>query len=72
MFLGSAIGAVFGAFFVGLIAFIIQLLIWLVLVRHFFECGWLKALAISIVAVIIFAVIIAILALIGFGIWALL
>ena len=69
--LGSAIGAVFGAFFVGLIAFIIQLLIWLVLVRHFFECGWLKALAISIVAVIIFAVIIAILGLIGFAIWAL-
>jgi hypothetical protein len=69
--LGSVIGAIFGVFFVGFIAFIIQLLIWLVLVRHFFECGWLKALAISIVAVIIFAVIIAILGLIGFAIWAL-
>ena len=69
--IGSVVGAIFGAFFVGLIAFIIQLLIWLVLVRHFFECGWLKALAVSIVAVIIFIVIIAILALVGIGLLAL-
>ena len=70
--IGSVVGAIFGFFFVGLIAFIIQLLIWLVLVRHFFECGWLQALAISIVAVIIFVVIIFILAFIGIGILALL
>jgi hypothetical protein len=37
-------------------------------VKHFFDCGWLKAFAISIVAVIMFAVIIALLALIGIGI----
>lgn len=67
--LGTVIGALFGAFFVGVIASIIQLVIWLVLVKHFFDCGWLKALAISIVAVIVFAVIVAVLALIGIGIW---
>lgn len=67
--LGTVIGAIFGAFFVGIIASIIQLIIWLALVKHFFDCGWLKALAISIIAVIIFAVIVAILALIGIGIW---
>ncbi len=67
--LGTVIGAIFGAFFVGIIASIIQLIIWLALVKHFFDCGWLKALAISIIAVVIFAVIVAILALIGIGIW---
>ncbi len=31
-----------------LIAYIVMLIIWLALVKHFFDCGWLKALAISI------------------------
>ena len=36
-----------------LIAYFVMLVIWLALVKHFFDCGWLKALAISIIAVII-------------------
>jgi hypothetical protein len=40
-----------------LLSYLILLIIWLALVKHFFDCGWLKALAISIIA-IIFAVII--------------
>ena len=67
--LGTVVGTLFGAFFTGIIASIIQLILWLAIVKHFFDTGWLKALAISIVAVIIFAVIAAILAIIGFGIW---
>lgn len=47
--LGTVIGAIFGFLFVGVIASIIQLLIWLALVKHFFDCGWLKALVISII-----------------------
>jgi len=66
--LGTVIGTLFGAFFTGFIAAIIQLIIWLALVKHFFDCGWLKALAISIVAVIIFVIIVLILALIGIAI----
>lgn len=54
-----------------IIAYIVMLIIWLVLVKHFFDCGWLKALAISIIAIIIaivFMIIIAfVLALIGIG-----
>ena len=65
--LGTVIGTLFGAFFVGIIASIIQLVLWLALVKHFFDCGWLKALAVSIVAVIIFAAIVVVLAIIGFG-----
>jgi len=67
--LGTVIGTFFGAFFTGIIAVIIQLIIWLALLKHFFDCGWLRALAISILAVIIFAAIVAILALIGIVIW---
>jgi hypothetical protein len=54
---GTIVGAVFGALFMGFLASIILLFIWLGLVKHFFDCGWLKALAISILAVILFIVI---------------
>jgi hypothetical protein len=67
--LGTIVGAVFGFLFTGIIAAIIQLILWLLLVKHFFDCGWLKALAISIIAVVIFAVIVAILAVIGFALF---
>jgi len=60
----------FGAFFTGIIAAIIQFILWLALVKHFFDCGWLRALAISILAVVIFVVIVTLLGLIGFVLWA--
>jgi len=64
---GAIVGAVLGAIIPngGIIGSIVQLIVWLYLVRHFFDCGWLKALAISIVAVIIFAIIAFALALLG-------
>jgi len=67
--LGTVIGTFFGAFFTGIIATIILLIMWLALVKYFFDCGWLKALAISILAVIIFVAIIAILTVIGIAVW---
>lgn len=69
--LGTVIGGVFGAFVSGIIASIIILIIWLGLIKHFFDCGWLKALLISIVAVVVFIAISMILAIIGFAIFAL-
>jgi len=65
--LGTIIGMVFGYFFIGFVASIVQLIIWLALVKHFFDCGWLMALAISIIAVIIFIVIAVLLGLLGFA-----
>ena len=47
-----------------IIAYIVMFIIWLALVKHFFDCGWLKALAISIIAVIIAFIILFIIALI--------
>ncbi len=69
--LGVVIGAIVGALLGGLIASIIMFVVWLALIKHFFDCGWLKAFLIAVVAVIIFLVILAILAVIGIGILAL-
>jgi hypothetical protein len=70
--LGTVIGAVLGAFVGGLIAAVIMFIVWLALIKHFFDCGWLKAFVIAVVAVIIFIIIVAILAvilaIIGIGI----
>ncbi len=68
--LGTVIGTLFGALFSGIIALVIELILWLALIKHFFDCGWLKALVISIIAVVIFAVIAVVLALIGFALIA--
>ncbi len=65
--LGTVIGAVVGALVGGLIAAVIMLIVWLALIKHFFDCGWLMAFAIAIIAVIIFMVIVAILTLVGIG-----
>jgi len=64
--LGTIIGAIFGYFFTGIIAAIIMLIIWLGLIKRFFDCGWGKALLIAIVAVIIFIIIGVVLAVLGF------
>jgi hypothetical protein len=78
MLLGQVIGGlfnyVFGLIFSGFIAsiigFIIQLLIWLGLIRHFFDTGWGKAFVIALIAVIVAAIVFAVLVmlLIGLGI----
>lgn len=65
--LGTVIGAVVGAYVGGLIAAVIMFIVWLGLIKHFFDCGWLKAFAIAVVAVIIYVIIAFILALIGIG-----
>lgn len=65
--LGTVIGGFFQYLFSGIIASIIVLLIWLALVKHFFDTGWIKALIIAVVAIIIW-IIIAILLGVLFGI----
>ncbi len=66
--LGTVIADLLGIFVVGIIATLIVLVIWVALIKHFFDCGWLKALAIGIVAIIMLAVIAIILALLGIAI----
>jgi hypothetical protein len=71
--LGIIIGTILGNFIHGTIGFIVTLIIWIGLIKHFYDCGWLKAFLIAIVAVIAFFIITAIiLALFGIAIWSLL
>jgi hypothetical protein len=64
VFLGTLFFDIVGYFITGIIAGIILLIIWLALVKHFFDCGWLKALAISIIAIIFLVIIVIILGII--------
>jgi hypothetical protein len=70
--LGTVIGGIFQYFFSGIIAGIIVLIIWLALVKHFFDTGWLRALAIAIIVAVVYIVvailIVAILVLLGIAV----
>jgi hypothetical protein len=66
--LGTVIADLLGIFVVGIIAALIVLFIWIALIKHFFDCGWLKAIAIGIIAILFLIVIAFILALLGIAI----
>ncbi len=67
--LGTLVGGLFSYFeIIGIIALIIQLIVWLGLVKHFFDTDWIKAFVISVLAIIIIIVVGFILGLIGIGI----
>jgi len=66
--LGIVVGSIFGAFFTGFLATIIGFVIWLLLVRHFFEATWSQALVVAIINVIIWVVIALVLGLLGFAV----
>ena len=71
--LGTLVGGIFSYFeIIGIIALIIQLIIWLGLVKHFFNTDWIRAFVISVLAVIIIIVVGFILGLIGIGVGLLL
>jgi len=63
--LGVIIGTIIGSFVHGAVGTIITLIVWLALIKHFFDCGWLKAILIAIIAIIVFVIIAFILALLG-------
>ena len=66
---GALIGGIFSYFEIsGIIAAIIQFVLWLGLVKHFFDTDWIKAFVIAVLAVIIIIVVGFILGLIGIGI----
>jgi hypothetical protein len=67
--LGTIINAVVGAFLPGLIGAIIMFIIWLALIKKFFDCGWVMAFAIAIVAVVIIIIVSVLLGLLGFALF---
>jgi uncharacterized membrane protein YhaH (DUF805 family) len=61
--LGTVVGNICSLFF-PVIGWILSLIVWLLLIRRYYETGWSGALAVSILAVIIYVVVWVILALI--------
>ncbi len=70
--IGTVIGAFVGAFLSGIYGAIAQLIIWLALVKHFFDCGWGAALVIAIMSVIVFLVVAVVLGVIGIALFTVL
>ena len=63
--LGTIIGTVCALFISSLIILlIVEIIVWLGLIKHFFDTGWLGALAVAILSVIVFIVVLFILALV--------
>lgn len=66
--LGTVLSTLFTIFIpYGLIALFLGVLVWLLLIKRLFETGWLGAIAVGILAIIIFVAILVLLAL-AFGI----
>jgi hypothetical protein len=68
--LGIIINAILGTWVHGLVGFIVTLIVWIALIRHFFDTGWLKALLIAIVLVVVMVIIGIILAALGIAMLA--
>jgi len=69
--LGTVLSTIFAILLPGWVALLVSVLVWLMLIKRFYETGWLGALAVGILVVIIYLVILILLALI-FGILGLL
>ncbi len=63
--LGVLLGAAMGSIFSGFIGALVSLVIWLGLVKHFFDCGWGMALLIAVVALVVFVILAFILTIVG-------
>ena len=68
--LGSVVGAVISAVLSGFIGALVQIVVYLFLIKKYYECSWLKALAVAVVTVVIFAIVALILGVLGFAILA--
>jgi hypothetical protein len=65
--LGAVVSGIMGFFNLGLVGVLAGFVIWLFLIKHFFDTGWLKSFIISVLTTILLIIIAAVLALIGLG-----
>jgi hypothetical protein len=66
---GVIVGTVLGALFSGIIGALIQFIIWLLIVRHYFDATWGQAITIAIIAVLAFIIIAFVLGILGFALF---
>jgi hypothetical protein len=63
--LGIIINAILGTFVHGAVGFIVTLIVWVALIKHFFDASWGKAVIIGVIAIIVLVVIALVLAFLG-------
>jgi hypothetical protein len=63
--LGVIINAVVGYFVHGVLGFIVTLVVWVALIKHFFQTGWGHAIIVGIVAIVVLVIIVMVLAFLG-------
>jgi hypothetical protein len=68
--LGNVANAVISAIIGGVLGALVQLIVFLFLIKYYYECSWLRALAVAVVTVVIFVIIIIVLGLLGFALLA--
>ena len=66
--LGIIINRVLGMFIGDVIGIIANVIVWLALIRHFFDTGWIKALLITIVSIIVLKIVQYVLAALGYNV----
>jgi hypothetical protein len=63
--LGSIAGGVIGAIISGTVGSLVQILVLLFLIKKYYECSWLRALAVAVVTVVIFIIVVLVLSVLG-------
>jgi hypothetical protein len=63
--LGVVINAILGSFVHGVLGFVITLIVWVFLIKHFFQTGWGHAIIVGVVAIVVLVIIVIILAALG-------
>jgi hypothetical protein len=68
--LGTIAGQVIGQILSGTIGALVQLVVILLLIKKYYECDWLRALAVAVITVVLLIFVSAALAMIGLAIFA--
>lgn len=67
--LGSLANAIISAFLTGLAGTLLQIIVTLVLIQKYYECGWVKSIMVAVVTVVIFIIIVFVLGMLGVGLF---
>lgn len=65
--LGVVINAFLGMYVSGLLGMLVTLVVWIALIKHFFETSWGRAALVGILAIVVLAIVAAVLVFIGIG-----
>ena len=65
--LGIVINTILGTYIHGVVGLAVTLIVWILLIKHFFDAGWGRAILIGVIAIIVLVVIVFILTLLGFA-----